>query len=90
MAELHVIDALREKRPELDGIVGHLERQVVHHRASLAHLDAATRLFDLAQYGSVSAVRCQRQWAKGVSKTWGATPRAGLVGGQSVRPAARL
>jgi hypothetical protein len=26
----------------------------------------------------------------GVSKTWGATPRAGLVGGQSVRPAARL
>ncbi len=57
MAELHVIDALREKRPELNGIVGHLERQVVHHRASLVHLDAATRLFDLAQYGSVSAVR---------------------------------
>jgi len=28
MAELHVIDALREKRPELNGIVGHLERQV--------------------------------------------------------------
>jgi hypothetical protein len=29
-------------------------------------------------------------FALGVSKTWGATPRAGLVGGQSVRPAARL
>ncbi len=27
---------------------------------------------------------------EGVSKTWGVTPRAGLVGGQSVRPEARL
>ncbi len=26
----------------------------------------------------------------GVSKTWGATPRTGLPGGQSVRPAPRL
>jgi len=34
--------------------VSHLEQQIVHHRASLVHLDAATRLFDpdLALEGS--------------------------------------
>jgi len=26
-------------------------------------------------------------WWQGVSKIWGATPRVGLLGGQSVRPA---
>ncbi len=46
MAEPHVIDALRGKRSELSGIVSHLEQQIVHHRASLVHLDAAVRLFD--------------------------------------------
>ena len=46
MAEPHVIDALRGKRSELSGIVSHLEQQIVHHRASLVHLDAAMRLFD--------------------------------------------
>ncbi len=46
MVEPHVIDALRGKRSELSGIVSQLERQVVQHRASLVHLDAAMRLFD--------------------------------------------
>jgi len=46
MAEPHVIDASRGKRSELSGIVSHLEQQIVQHRASLVHLDAAMRLFD--------------------------------------------
>ena len=46
MAELHVMDALRAKRSELSGIVNRLEQQIVQHRASLVHLDAAMRLFD--------------------------------------------
>ena len=46
MAEPHVMEALRGKRSELSGIVSHLEQQVVQHRASLVHLDAAMRLFD--------------------------------------------
>ena len=46
MAEPHVMDALRGKRSELSGIVSHLEQQIVQHRASLVHLDAAMRLFD--------------------------------------------
>ena len=44
MAELHVMDALREKRSELSGIVNQLEQQIAQHRASLVHLDAAMRL----------------------------------------------
>ena len=46
MAELHVMDALREKRSELSGIVSRLEQQLAQHRGSLAHLDATMRLFD--------------------------------------------
>ncbi len=46
MAEPHVMDALCGKRSELSGIVSHLEQQIVQHRASLVHLDAAMRLFD--------------------------------------------
>ncbi len=46
MAEPHVMDALRGKRSELSGIVSHLEQQIVRHRASLVHLDAAMRLFN--------------------------------------------
>ena len=46
MAEPNVMDALREKRLELSGIVSRLEQQIVQHRASLVHLDAAMRLFD--------------------------------------------
>ena len=46
MAEPHVMDALRGKRSELSGIVSRLEQQIVQHRASLVHLDAAMRLFD--------------------------------------------
>ncbi len=46
MAEPHVMEALRGKRSELSGIVLHLEQQIVQHRASLVHLDAAMRLFD--------------------------------------------
>ena len=46
MTELHVMDALREKRSELSGIVSRLEQQLAQHRDSLAHLDATMRLFD--------------------------------------------
>ena len=46
MAELHVVDALREKRFELSGVVSRLEQQLAQHRGSLAHLDATMRLFD--------------------------------------------
>ena len=46
MAELHVMDALREKRSELSGAVSRLEQQLAQHRGSLAHLDATMRLFD--------------------------------------------
>ena len=46
MAEPHVMDALRAKRSELSGVVNRLEQQIVQHRASLVHLDAAMRLFD--------------------------------------------
>ena len=46
MAELHVMDALREKRLELSGVVSRLEQQLAQHRGSLAHLDATMRLFD--------------------------------------------
>ncbi len=46
MAEPHVMDVLRGKRSELSGIVSHLEQQIVQHRASLLHFDAAMRLFE--------------------------------------------
>ena len=42
MTELHVIDALREKRSELSGIMSRLGQ----HRDSLTHLDATMRLFN--------------------------------------------
>ena len=45
-AEPHVMDALREKRSELNGIASHQEQQVVQHCASLVRLDAAMRPFD--------------------------------------------
>ena len=46
MAELHVIDALRNKRAELVGTLRQLEQQLAQQRANLAHLDATMRLFD--------------------------------------------
>lgn len=46
MVELHVMDALREKRSELSGAVSRLEQQLAQHRGSLTHLDATMRLFD--------------------------------------------
>ena len=46
MTELHVMDALREKRCELGRIVSRLEQQQAQHRDSLAPLDATMRLFD--------------------------------------------
>jgi hypothetical protein len=46
MSEPHVISALRDKRSELAGMVNHLERQLVQHRANLTHLDATMQLFD--------------------------------------------
>ena len=44
MAELGVIEALREKRSELNGVLSRLEQQLAQHRGSLAHLDATMRL----------------------------------------------
>ena len=46
MAELHVMDALREKRSDLVGLMSRLEQQLAQHRGSLTHLDATMRLFD--------------------------------------------
>jgi|ERR1700735_2149334 hypothetical protein len=46
MAEAHVVSALRDKRAELAGMVGHLEQQLARQRTNLAHLDATMRLFD--------------------------------------------
>ena len=46
MSEPHVISELRDKRSELAGMVNHLERQLVQHRANLTHLDATMQLFD--------------------------------------------
>ena len=46
MAEPHVMDALREKRSELVGLMSRLEQKLAQHRGSLAHLDATMRLFD--------------------------------------------
>ncbi len=47
MAELRVMDALRDKRFELSGVVSRLEQQLAQLRDSLTHLDATMRLFDL-------------------------------------------
>ena len=60
MAEPHVMDALRGKRSELSGIVSHLEQQIVQHRASLVHLDAAMRLFDPDLAPEAISSRAQR------------------------------
>ncbi len=60
MAEPHVMDALREKRSELSGIMSRLEQQIVRHRASLVHLDAAMRLFDPDLAPEAISLRPQR------------------------------
>ena len=60
MAEPHVIDALRLKRSELSGMVSHLEQQIVQHRVSLVHLDAAMRLFDPDLAPEEAGIRPQR------------------------------
>ena len=65
MAELHVMDALREKRSELSGVVSRLEQQLVQHRGSLAHLDATMRLFDpdlLSQDTDLPPLRGRVSW----------------------------
>ncbi len=45
MGELPVVDALRNKRSELVGLMSRLEQQLAQHSGSLTHLDAAMRLF---------------------------------------------
>ena len=45
MGELPIMDALRNKRAELVGLMSRLEQQLVQHRGSLAHLDATMQLF---------------------------------------------
>ncbi len=40
------MDALRNKRSELVGVMSRLEQQLAQHRGSLTHLDATMRLFD--------------------------------------------
>ncbi len=46
MGELPIMDALRNKRSELVGVMSRLEQQLAQHRGSLTHLDATMRLFD--------------------------------------------
>ncbi|MEI7607632.1 MAG: hypothetical protein WCJ64_09630 [Rhodospirillaceae bacterium] len=45
MGEPHVVSALRDKRPELSGLIAHRERQIDRHRADLIHVDAVIRLY---------------------------------------------
>jgi hypothetical protein len=45
MSEPHVVAALRAKRAEISGDIAELERQLRQQRMSLAHIDAAIRLF---------------------------------------------
>jgi hypothetical protein len=46
MVEPPIMDALRNKRSEVAGLVKDLEQLLVRHRASQSHLDATMRLFD--------------------------------------------
>ncbi len=46
MGELPIVDALRNKRSELVGVMSRLEQQLAQHRGSLTHLDATMRVFD--------------------------------------------
>ena len=65
MAELRVIDALREKRSELVGLMSRLEQQLAQHRGSLTHLDATMRLFDpdlLSQHNDPPPQRERVSW----------------------------
>ena len=65
MAELHVMDALREKRSELMGLMSRLEQQLAQHRGSLTHLDATMRLFDpdlLSQNANPAPQRGRVSW----------------------------
>ena len=65
MAELRVMDALREKRSELVGLMSRLEQKLAQHRGSLAHLDATMRLFDpdlLSQDTDLAPQRGRVSW----------------------------
>ena len=65
MAELHVMDALREKRSELMGLMSRLEQQLAQHRGRLTHLDATMRLFDpdlLSQNANPAPQRGRVSW----------------------------
>ena len=65
MAEPRVMDALREKRSELNGVVSRLEQQLAQNRGSLAHLDATMRLFDpdlLSQDADPAPQRGRASW----------------------------
>jgi hypothetical protein len=53
MDEARIMDALRDKRSELAGMIGSLEQQLGRRRADLAHIDATMRLFD----PSIEAIR---------------------------------
>jgi hypothetical protein len=44
-SEPHVVAALKDKRAELAGIIGELEKRIDGHRADLVHLDATLRMF---------------------------------------------
>ncbi len=45
MVEPHIMNALRNKRLEVAGLVSDLEQRLLLHRADLSHLDATMRLF---------------------------------------------
>ncbi len=46
MTELHVMNALQNKRAELTGVLRQLEQQLVQQQTHLTHLEATMRLFD--------------------------------------------
>jgi hypothetical protein len=50
MVEPPIMDALRNKRSEVAGLVKDLEQHLVKHHASLSHLDATMRLFDTSLF----------------------------------------
>ena len=46
MTDTHVVSALRDKRAHVLGHIRDLEKKLLHHRANLAHIDAALLLFE--------------------------------------------
>ena len=48
MSEFHVVSALVQKRSEISGQIGELEKQINRHQADLVHIDAVLRMYGKA------------------------------------------